>query len=176
MPKIDPYYEGLVDFGDYKHKGIDMKLARKKTKKLVTFGKRDFTFLSVSERLNDGWVSGTVSVITDRMPREKGYVRGYQDSISHYKAMENDDITGEPRMKLTMMFRLDLNDSRSGGDGGNVPMWLYKKTAGATAMASVQNMKRQLELNAKDKKLSESTEETCEKKWLKRILNGTKKC
>lgn len=178
MPKMDPFYEGLTVLGEYKHKGIEMKLARKTIKRLVTFGKRDFTFVSVSDNpaRGDGvWVSGTVSVVTDQIPREKGYVRGYQDSIAFYEAIDNDNNkTGKPRMKLTIVFRLDMNDSRSGGNGGFVPMWIYIKTVGATGMASVQNMKRQLELIAEER--DNKTEETCDNNWLARIRNGTSKC
>ncbi|KAL7549468.1 hypothetical protein ACHAWF_012739, partial [Thalassiosira exigua] len=158
MPSMDPFYESLTVFDDYKHKGVEMKLARKRTKRIATFGKRDFTFVSVSDRpKSDGArVSGTVSVLTDRIPRERGYVRAYQDSVAFYEALEDDvgdgDEEGEiargggtsPRMKLTIVFRLDLNDSREGGEGGYVPMWIYVKTVGATGMASVQNMKSKL--------------------------------
>ena len=71
MPKMDPFYEGLTVHGEYKHKSIEMKLARKTIKRLITFGKRDFTFVSVSDHpRGDGtWVSGTVSVTTDKIPR-----------------------------------------------------------------------------------------------------------
>ena len=104
MPKMDPFYEGLTIVGEYEHDGIVMKLARKRIKRLITFGKRDFTFVSVSDRRrsrrrrgngrergrvmewdnNNVWVSGTVSVETEWMPRQKGYVRAYQDSIAFY--------------------------------------------------------------------------------------------
>jgi len=177
LPKIDPYYDGHEVFGDYEHRGLQMTLARKKTKRLVTFGKRDFTFLSVSERPRDGaWVSGTVSVATARMPKEQGYVRAYQDSVSYYEALEPDNNTGVSRMRMSMLFRLDLNEARSGRGGGHVPMWIYVKTAGTTAMASVQNMKRQLELHAKEKGSSEKDEKLCDKHWLNRIRKGTTKC
>ena len=172
MPKMDPFYEGLDVLGGYRYRGLDMKLARKTIKRLVTFGKRDFTFVSVSDnpRGDGAWVSGTVSVVTDRIPREKGYVRAYQDSIAFYESMSDDPETGEARMKLTIVFRLDLNDSRDGGEGGFVPMWIYVKTVGATGMASVQNMKRQLE-NGDWKGGA-----TCDSNWLARIRNGTGKC
>ena len=181
MPHMDPFYEGLTVMGEYKYKGLEMKLARKTIKRLVTFGKRDFTFVSVSDlpRGDGTWVSGTVSVTTDRIPRERGYVRAYQDSIAFYEALDSDEETGKPRMKLTIVFRLDLNDSRDGGDGGYVPMWIYVKTVGATGMASVQNMKRQLELMADERGESDKNnneEATCNNNWLARIRNGTNKC
>lgn len=61
MPKMDPFYEGLSVMGEYSYKGIQMKLARKTIKRLITFGKRDFTFVSVSDhpRGDGAWVSGT---------------------------------------------------------------------------------------------------------------------
>jgi len=182
MPQMDPFYEGLTVVGDYHHRGIDMKLARKTIKRIVTFGKRDFTFVSVSDhpRGDGAWVSGTVSVQTDRIPRTKGYVRAYQDSIAFYDAMENDAKTGKPQMKLTIVFRIDLNDSREGGDGGYIPMWAYVKTVGATGMASVQNMKRQLLLMAEERERNNAKGNekgaSCDNHWLARIRNGTTKC
>ena len=173
MPKMDPFYEGLTIHGEYKHKGIEMKLARKTIKRLITFGKRDFTFVSVSDqpRRDGTWVSGTVSVVTDKIPRMKGYVRAYQDSIAFYEAMEHTN-DGKPQMKLTIVFRIDMNDTRDGGDGGFVPMWAYVKTVGTTGMTSVQNMKRQLEIMAKER----DSNEKCDRSWLARIRNGTEKC
>lgn len=61
---------------------------------------------------------GTVSVETDLMPRQKGYVRAYQDSIAIYEQMEDNATTGWPQMMLTIVFRIDLNDSVIGGGGG----------------------------------------------------------
>ena len=182
MPKMDPFYEGLTIHGEYKHRGIHMKLARKTIKRLVTFGKRDFTFVSVSDhpRGDGAWVSGTVSVVTDEIPRMNGYVRAYQDSIAFYESMDNTKDTNQPQMKLTIVFRIDLNDTRDGGDGGFVPMWAYVKTVGTTGMASVQNMKRQLELMARDRERSSSKDSrapSCDNSWLARIRIGTtQKC
>jgi len=186
MPKMDPFYEGLEIHGEYKHRGIHMKLARKTIKRLVTFGKRDFTFVSVSDhpRGDGAWVSGTVSVVTDEIPRMNGYVRAYQDSIAFYESLENNSKdTNQPQMELTIVFRIDLNDTREGGDGGFVPMWAYVKTVGTTGMASVQNMKRQLELiaSARDRESisndDNSREASCDNSWLARIRNGsTQKC
>ena len=173
MPKMDPFYEGLEIHGEYRHRGIHMKLARKTIKRLITFGKRDFTFVSVSDhpRGDGAWVSGTVSVVTDEIPRMNGYVRAYQDSIAFYESLDNTKDTNQPQMKLTIVFRIDLNDTRDGGDGGFVPMWAYVKTVGTTGMASVQNMKRQLEI------MRESRSPSCDNSWLARMRNGsTQKC
>jgi hypothetical protein len=171
MPKMDPFYEGLNVLGEYKHKGIEMRLARKTLKRIVTFGKRDFTFVSVSDhpRSDGAWVSGTVSVVTDQIPRKDGYTRAFQDSIAFYEPL-TDDETGKPRTKLTIVFRIDLNDSSEGGNGGFVPMWMYVKTVGTTGMLSVQNMKKQLLLMT-----AEQDNEKCELNWLDRLIN-TSKC
>ena len=177
MPKMDPFYEGLAVTGEYKHGGLDIKLARKTTTRIVTFGKRDFTFVSVAEHPRDGpWVSGTVSVVTEQIPRERGYVRAYQDSIAFYEAAEDDGRGGGAQMKLTIVFRLDLNDSWSGGHGGYVPMWIYVKTVGATGMASVQNMKRELRSQAEGRQNNQQGNATCAGDWLRRIWNGTNNC
>jgi hypothetical protein len=171
MPKMDPFYEGLTVLGEYKHKGIEMRLARKTLKRIVAFGKRDFTFVSVSDhpRSDGAWVSGTVSVVTDQIPRSHGYTRAFQDSIAFYEPL-TDDESGKPRTKLTIVFRIDLNDSSEGGNGGFVPMWMYVKTVGTTGMLSVQNMKKQLLLMT-----AEQDNGKCELNWLDRLIN-TSKC
>lgn len=171
MPKMDPFYTGLTVLGEYKHKGIEMRLARKTLKRVLTFGKRDFTFVSVSDhpRADGAWVSGTVSVVTDQIPRKKGYTRAFQDSIAFYEEMP-DDNAGNPRTKLTIVFRIDLNDTREGGAGGFVPMWMYVKTVGKTGMMSVQNMKKQLLLmTAKRGDVG-----TCKLNWLDKLRNSSK--
>ena len=170
MPKMDPFYEGLTVLGDYKHKGIEMRLARKTLKRIVAFGKRDFTFVSVSDhpRGDGAWVSGTVSVVTDQIPRKKGYTRAFQDSIAFYEPVTDD--SGNPATKLTIVFRIDLNDSSDGGNGGFVPMWMYVKTVGSTGMLSVQNMKKQLILMTAEKQ----ADATCELNWVDRLINSSK--
>ena len=150
---------------------IEMILARKRTKRLLTFGKRDFTFVSVSDvPQSDGvWVSGTVSVITSKLPKKSSYTRAFQDSIAFYKPLppvvvttntntntntnNNDDDDANShvgsnvikhRTGLTIVCRIDLNDSTDGGEGGGIPMWIYVKTIGTTGALSMQNMKKQL--------------------------------
>ena len=177
MPKMDPFYEGLNVYGEYAHNGIQMKLARKTIRRLVTFGKRDFAFVSVSDqsRTNDGaWVSGTVSVVTDAIPKMDGYVRAYQDSVAVYEAMDDDPSTGTERMKLTIVFRLDLNDSTDGGDGGYVPMFAYVKTVGGTGMASVQTMKRLIAESNSGRRRDDDAK-SCNKNWAAQIWNGGRK-
>ena len=174
-----------------------MILARKRTKRILAFGKREFVFVSVTgdKPLDDGtWVSGTVSVefnetktdsdsdndenegddenvnendtttATTSLPyRNKSYTRAFQDSIAFYKPIppsaggsssssssSSTSLSGE-RTKLTIICRIDLNDSSSstsdgggGGGGGCIPMWLYVKTIGITGARSVLNMRRAL--------------------------------
>ena len=170
-----------------------MILARKRTKRILAFGKREFVFVSVTgdKPLDDGtWVSGTVSVefnetktesdsdgngngnegddeninendtttIATSLPyRNKSYTRAFQDSIAFYKPIppsagassSSSSLSGE-RTKLTIICRIDLNDSSSstseggGGGGGCIPMWLYVKTIGITGARSVLNMRRAL--------------------------------
>ncbi|KAL3810670.1 hypothetical protein ACHAXA_003274 [Cyclostephanos tholiformis] len=177
MPKMDPFYEGLDVYGEYEHDGIRMKLARKTIRRLLAFGKRDFTFISVSDHplSNDGkWVSGTVSVVTDAIPRMGGYVRAYQDSVAFYEALDDDPMTGLPRMKLTIVFRIDLNDSSDGGDGGYVPMFLYVKTVGSTGMASVQTMKRLIAESNRGRRRDVDSK-SCNVKRLTKIWNVGKR-
>lgn len=105
--------------------------------------------------------------------------------------MDNDAETGRPRMKLTIVFRIDLNDSmrgegvggvseRGGGTGGYVPMFIYVKTVGTTGMASVQNMKRliaELRNSENWKQNKQKVEGVCgnNNNWLTVLWNGTKK-
>jgi hypothetical protein len=160
-----------------------MILARKRTKRILAFGKREFVFVSVTgdKPLDDGtWVSGTVSVefnetktdsdndngnegddenendrtttTTTSLPyRNKSYTRAFQDSIAFYKpipphASSSSSSLSEERTKLTIICRIDLNDSSSStSDGGGcIPMWLYVKTIGITGARSVLNMRRAL--------------------------------
>ena len=123
-----------------------MILARKRTQRILAFGKRDFTFLSVTDQpIYDPHtkekilVSGTVSVHTPTLPRKKGYTRAYQDSIAFYKPLRNNTQT-----HITIVCRIDLNDSSENGSGGFMPMWLYVKTIGVTGNRSVISMRNAL--------------------------------
>ena len=156
-----------------------MRLARKTIKRLAAFGKRDFAFVSVSDRPRSGggaWVSGTVSVVTDAIPRTRGYVRAYQDSVAFYEALDDDESTGAHRMRLTIVFRIDLNDSTDGGEGGYVPMFVYVRTVGATGMASVQNMKRLIAEAIRGGSCHDGVKSSDDDYWLKKIWNGKGKC
>jgi len=161
MPKMDPFYEGLSVLGRYVHRNVDMVLARKRTKRILTFGKRDFTFVSVSDvPLSDGvWVSGTVSVVTPRFPRQSGYTRAFQDSVAFYEPLPSDPESGEGRTRLTIVCRIDLNDSGEGGEGGAVPMWIYVRTIGVSGVASIQSMRKQLVLDREERRQSKKDEE-----------------
>lgn len=148
MPKMDPFYEGLSVFGEYQYGGAHMLLARKRTKRIITFGKRDFVFVSVSDvpRKDGVHVSGTVSVIAPQMPRRQGYTRAYQDSIAFYEPIDNGKQT-----RLTIVCRIDLNDHSDDGKGGNMPMWLYVKTIGQAGYQSVKSMRHHIHLEYEDR-------------------------
>jgi len=163
MPKMDPFYEGLDIYVEYSipmnetettisdaELAVKMILARKRTKRILAFGKREFVFVSVEDiPLKDGtWVSGTVSVevpesdketsTSNGLPslkRNKQYTRAFQDSIAFYKPLS------DKRTRLTIVCRIDLNDS-SGSSGGCIPMWLYVKTIGITGAKSVMSMRK----------------------------------
>lgn len=145
MPQMDPFYEGVSLHGEFTYRHVHMILARKRTQRILAFGKRDFVFLSVSDRpMKDGtWVSGSVSVRTPNIPRQEGYTRAYQDSIAFYKPLE-----GNKKTSVTIVCRIDLNDSTDGGSGGFMPMWIYVKTIGATGARSVLSMRKALETQA----------------------------
>ena len=99
--------------------------------------------------------------------RNKSYTRAFQDSIAFYKPVpgrgvassssqshiattpneatgSGDDSALLSRTKLTIVCRIDLNDSSEEGTGGCIPMWLYVKTIGVTGARSVLNMRRAL--------------------------------
>jgi hypothetical protein len=138
MPKMDPFYEGFEIRGDFTYKGVNMILARKRTRRILAFGKRDMVIISVSDKpLSDGtWVSGSVSVQTPIIPRQQGYTRAFQDSMAFYKPLDNNTKT-----RLTIVCRIDLNDSSEDGAGGWIPMWVYVKTVGAAGLRSVTSMR-----------------------------------
>jgi hypothetical protein len=167
MPKMDPFYKDLQILRRYKYKpsptsrAVAMVLAKKRTKRIVVYGKRDFTFVSVSDipRSDDGaWASGTISVITPHLPRDPSYVRGFQDSIAMYEVLPKDHETGEPRSLLTIVCRIDLNDSADGGVGGAVPMSFYTSTIGMSGLISMTSMRSELRKRL-DVKLQEEKEE-----------------
>jgi len=117
MKVMDPFYEGSEIHGDYSYELpvtdlskahwrrrskndnkniIRMLLCRKRTKRILAFGKRDLVFLSVTEdqpAADGSWVSGTVSVHTAQLPRQYGYTRAFQDSIAFYKPVQNNTET-----------------------------------------------------------------------------------
>lgn len=142
MPKMDPFYEGVSLHGEYMYENVTMTLCRKRTTRLFAFGKRDLVFLSVAnEPLPDGTrISGTVAVKSDLLPRQSGYVRAFQDSIAFYKPIE-----GNTKTELTIMCRIDLNDSSKDGTGGFVPMWMYVRTIGKSGALSIIRMRNALQ-------------------------------
>jgi hypothetical protein len=147
MPKMDPFYEGYTIHGNFSHPQVDMLLCRKRTKRILAFGKRDLVFLAVTQKhtLDDGtWVSGTVSVETTQIPRQPGYTRAFQDSIAFYTPTDTNHT------HLTMICRIDLNDSNGDG-GGWIPMWLYVRTIGYTGVNSFARMRQALLDATKDR-------------------------
>ena len=120
-----------------------------------TFGKRDFTFVQVTDipRKDGLWISGTVTVISESLfPRVKGYTRAYQNSIAFYEELKpkpftnpNDTNHLEIQTKVTVIGKMDLNDSSEDGIGGNIPMWLYIKTVGRTGVFFCRNMRKELQ-------------------------------
>ena len=153
MGAVDPFFEGLTILEQFDHGKVNMVLANKRAKRLVTFGKRDFLFVSVSDQpRSDGvLVSGTVSVVTPKYPRVQGYVRAYQDSIGFYEPHADDPNTGESRTSVTIVCRIDLNDSGEGGEGGHVPMWLYTQTIGLSGSSSLAKMRKQMRLEMEER-------------------------
>jgi len=141
MPQMDPFYEGVSVHGNFTKGKVNVVLCRKRTKRILAFGKRDLVFACVTDepRADGTWISGTVSVVTDSIPRCKGYTRAFQDSVAFYKPVENGSMTD-----LTIMCRIDLNDSGEDGQGGFIPMWLYVKTIGRTGVQSVGRMRKAL--------------------------------
>jgi|UniRef100_A0A8J9S2M3 hypothetical protein len=141
MPKMDPFYEGVSVHGEWVHRKTHMILCRKRMRRIGIYGKRDLVFLSVTDvPLRDGTLtSGTVSVRTNKVPRVPGYTRCFQDSIAFYKPVNNDSQTD-----LTIVCRIDLNDSAEDGMGGLIPMWFYVKTIGITGVQSVVRMREAL--------------------------------
>lgn len=143
MPKMDPFYEGVEIYEKVNYKKFSFILCRKRLKRIFAFGKRDLVFLSVTEDKpleHDGtWVSGTVSVETEQIPRKPGYTRAFQDSVGFYKPVKNNT-----HCEVTITCRIDLNDSAEGGAGGFIPMWLYVKTIGYNGVQSMIRMRQAL--------------------------------
>ena len=126
MKVMDPYYEGSEIHGDYSYElpankrinnqknVVRMLLCRKRTKRILAFGKRDLVFLSVAEEqptADGSWVSGTVSVRTEQLPRRVGYTRAFQDSIAFYKPVENNTQTYVDVVLCECIFGFDSRGS-----------------------------------------------------------------
>lgn len=184
LKRMDPFHEGVEIFDSFHRGDVDMVLARKRSKRLFSFGKRDFAFLSVSDTTkkrsnthhnlptnpdnvsdlalssspddatvgSDTRVSASVSIVTTRLPRQKGYTRAYQDSVGFYESLGVNPTTGEPRMRLTVICRVDLNDSSEDGEGGAVPMWLYLRSAGTTGPMSIRKLQREVLMDVQERR------------------------
>ena len=144
MRLINPFYEGMTVLGEYSYGGAKMTMVRKRSTRILGFGRRDFGLVSVLDvPSSDGvWMSGTITVISSGViPRQPGFTRAFQDSICVYKPLPNDET------EMTIILRTDLNDSAQGGSGGFVPMWVVVKTigsAGHRAIKGLRNHVRQL--------------------------------
>ena len=127
MPILNPFYQGISVENEFTVQEKNMVVARKRSKSILGFGRRDFSLLtavtsSVGPRSDGTLVSGTISVIAPMLiPRYEGFTRAFQDMVCFYKpAGRHSD--GTQQTELTIMMRTDLNDSTHGGVGGAVPM------------------------------------------------------
>lgn len=148
MPLINPFYQGMNVVQEYSTPTAHMVMARKLSTRILGFGRRDFSLLSIVEDtnapvLNDGvLVSGSISVIApEQIPRYEGFTRAYQDMVCFFKPMGS-TLEGEEQTELTIVLRTDLNDSTDGGSGGNVPMWVVAKTLGVAGSKAMQGLRK----------------------------------
>jgi hypothetical protein len=74
-----------------------------------------------------------------KIPRTT-YTRAFQDSIAFYKPLLEKERN--PWTRLTIVCRIDMNDSSEDGAGEWIPIRLYVKTIGATGVRSVLNMRK----------------------------------
>lgn len=145
MPIINPFYQTMNVMKEYKHGNSRIVMARKLSTRILGFGRRDFSLLSIvkddsNNNANDDGgvlVSGTISVIApQQIPRYEGFTRAYQDLVCFYNPL------GADRTELTIILRTDLNDSADGGTGGSVPMWLVVKTLGIAGSKAMKGLRK----------------------------------
>ena len=143
MPKHDPFCEGTSILREYMYQDASMTLCRRHSKRIPPlFNRIDLALLRVvdDEPSADGMlVSGEVSVQTELLPRQQGYTRAFQSNIVFYEPLQGNTMTD-----LTVVCRIDMNDSGEGGTGGYFPMWLYVKTAARNAMQSALLMRKEM--------------------------------
>lgn len=148
MPLINPFYQGMSVVKEYSTETARMVMARKLSTRILGFGRRDFSLLSIVEDQNapkrdDGvLVSGSISVIAPgHIPRYQGFTRAYQDMVCFYKAVDSNS-EGQDQTELTIILRTDLNDSTDGGSGGHVPMWVVAKTLGLAGSKAMKGLRK----------------------------------
>mmetsp|Transcript_8318 Transcript_8318/g.12810 ORF Transcript_8318/g.12810 Transcript_8318/m.12810 type:complete len:271 (+) Transcript_8318:58-870(+) len=143
MPIINPFYKSMKVVEEWSVGKAKMFLARKLSKRILCYGKRDFSLLSVvdtSSRDDGMLVSGTLSVVSpDHIPRQSGFTRAYQDMVCFYKPL------GRDQMELTIILKTDLNDSvEDEGTGGYFPMGIVVKTLGYTGPEAMRSLRKVL--------------------------------
>jgi len=149
MPIINPFYNSMKVVKEWPVGKAKVFLARKLSKRILYYGKRDFSLLSVVDTppsRDDGiLVSGTISVDTPgHIPRQKGFTRAHQDMVCFYKPLDK-SRNGQDQMELTIILRTDLNDSvEEEGTGGYFPMGIVVKTLGITGPQAMRSLRRVL--------------------------------
>lgn len=152
MPIINPFYNSMKVVKEWSVGKAKVFLAHKLSKRILYYGKRDFSLLSVVDTpsRNDGMlVIGTISVdIPDHIPRQEGFTRAYQDMVCFYKPLDKSN-DGQDNMELTIILRTDLNDSAEDeGTGGYFPMTIVLKTLGITGPEAMRGLRRVLKRSA----------------------------
>lgn len=56
---------------------------------------------------------------------------------------------------MTILYRLDLNDSGEGGSGGAIPMWFYVRNIGRIAAMAVERMRHAMIIEQQSSCLAE---------------------
>ena len=139
MRLINPFFN---DVKTVRQTGQTM-VAYQRTKRILTFARRDFGLVSVVDdlprRQMDGvYVSAVLSLRSARLlPRQAGYTRAFQDLVCFFRPLAND------RTELTIILRTDLNDStNSNGTNGRMPMGLVMKTFGTFGCQALDGLER----------------------------------
>ena len=142
MRLINPFYDGITILREYSYGDARMTMVRKKSTRILGFGRRDFGLVSVLDtpRSDGVCMSGTFSIISAGLiPHQPGFTRAFQDSICVYKPMPNDET------EMTIILRTDLNDSTDGGSGGFVPMWAVVKTIGTAGYQAIKGLRNHVQ-------------------------------
>lgn len=117
-------------------------------REVYPFGHRNCKLSGLAGGIWFSQLCSTTMVVLFTRPRTPPYTRGFQDSVAFYKPME-----GNTKTDLTIMCRIDLNDTGEDGSGGSIPMWLYVKTIGFTAVQSMVRMRKAILDDIKEKRI-----------------------